>query len=88
MVNALETLLGNLFMGIFGTPTMAGIVGLLLLIILGAALRLSFEGYLIMILPAAFLLANYGYLPEIIYYPMILLAGFIIFLAVMRLVNR
>lgn len=85
----IELLLGNLFGSVIGgSPIFLGLIGLLILIILGVAFRLSFEGFLVILLPAFFLFALAGFFPAYIYYGIIVVCGLIIGFAMLMIVSR
>ncbi len=88
MANPFEIIIGQLFVNIFGSSLMMGLFGLLFLVVLGVALRLSFEAFIVVLLPAIFLMSVYGLLPAPILWGLVIIGGFIIFMALMRLVNR
>lgn len=88
-MSGIEDLIGVAFGAVFGGNLLViGLFGLLMMIIIGAVLRLSFEGMLVMILPFIMLCALSGYLPYYLMYAVILGCGFIIFMAFARLINR
>jgi hypothetical protein len=84
----LETLIGSIFAVTLGSQLAMGLVALLMLVVFGVAFKLTFEGLLVMLLPAIFLLSLYGYLPLFILVGVVILCGFIIFMAVMKTVRR
>jgi hypothetical protein len=88
MVEPIETLIGGLLGGVFGSPLMMGVMGLLMLIVLGVALRLSIEGFLVTLLPLTLIMAFTGALPIEVGYGLIIVCAFIIFIALARLINR
>ena len=88
MPTALEELIGGLFSTVFGSPIMVGVFGLLMLGVIGVAVGLSFEGFLIFLAPVMIYLAIAGYLPYSLLWAVVLGCGFIIFMAIMRLMNR
>jgi len=88
MPSGLETLIGGMFQTVLGSPIMIGLVGLFIFMVIGVIFKLAFEGLFVMLFSYVVLLGAGGYLPAYIFYAVIIGCGLIIFMALMRLVNR
>ena len=88
MVEPLEGLIGGVFSSVFGSPIIAGLFGLIMLIVIGVALRLSLEGFIVTLLPFILVMSFSGLLPAYVGYGVVILCAFIIFIAFARVMNR
>ena len=88
VAGSIETLIGQLFINIFGNPFMIGLGVLIMFIIFAVALRLSFELALMLIFVSILMASIFGLLPKAILYGMIIIGSLIIFIALSRLLAR
>lgn len=88
MTDPIELLIGASLSGAFANPIMLGLAGLALLTIFGVALRLCFEAFVVVMLAFTFLLVTYGGLPPVTLYALLFGCGFIIFMAITRMVKH
>ena len=88
MPSGLEILIGGMFATLFGSPIMIGLFCLLIFIVIGVVFRLAFEGFFVTMFSLVILLSINGFLPLSLLYVSVIVCGFIIFMAIMRLVKR
>ena len=82
----MESLILTALKGMTGNYMILSIFGMLFLLVLGVAVRLSFEGFVVCMLAGAVLFATYA-LPTSIIYGLGIIAGMFLFYVIIRLMR-